>query len=202
METISLEQTSSRLSLAVGLRDDFTGRQPIGEVRLAVSDREGIKNPSGYYLFLDLPAGDFQLRVRAQYYFDQEVDITLTPPGEPVSELILKPSPAYPFPERATLIRGMVGDTEGEPVAGAAVRIKGREVASETTERGEFALYFKGLTEADIIKINGKRYVTGNGRQKLSLQVTHPSYPKKTAKIEVEEGKTTFVSMILRKEGG
>jgi hypothetical protein len=201
MEPILVERTSTRMSLAVSLVDDYTDGQPIGDIKLTMDEKEAIRNTSGYCLFVELPAGDYMLRAETQYYFSQEVDVTLPLLGEPVTQLTLKPNPSYPFPDRATLVRGMVSDTEGGPIEEATVEIEGKEVENEATRKGEFVLYFKVLKEQDIIKINGKRYVRGDGNEKLQLQFTHPGYEKETALIEVEEGKTTSVSITLKKGG-
>lgn len=202
MESVLVESTITKLSLAVSLIDDYTDSQPIGEIKLALGEKEAIRNRSGYYLFLDFAAGDYPLKTQAQYYFDQEVDITLPLSGEPLANLTLKPNPSYPFSERATLIRGMVRDTEREPVPGATVKIMGKEIENKTTQKGEFVLYFKALKERDIIKVNKKRYVRRDRSRRLRLMVTHPDYKTKTVPIEVEEGKTTAVSITLKKKGG
>lgn len=202
MKSVLVESTITKLSLAVSLIDDYTDSQPIGEIKLALGEKEAIRNRSGYYLFLDFATSDYPLKVQAQYYFDQEVDITLPLSGEPLANLTLKPNPSYPFSERATLIRGMVRDTEGEPVPGATVKIMGKEIENKTTQKGEFVLYFKALKERDIIKVNKKRYVRRDRSRRLRLMVTHPDYKTKTVPIEVEEGKTTAVSITLKKKGG
>jgi len=202
MESILVERTITKLSLAIWLSDDYTDRQPIGEIKLSLGEKEAIRNRGGYYLFLDLPAGDYRLKTQAQYYFDQEVDITLPLAGDPVVNLTLKPNPSYPFSERATLIRGMVRGTDGEPVPEALVKITGKEIENKTTQEGEFVLYFKNLTEQDIIKVNKKRYVKRDGNRRLLLVVTHPNYRRKMVQVEVEEGKTTSISITLIKRGG
>lgn len=202
MESVLVERNVTELSLAVWLVDDFTSRQPIGDMKLALGEKQAIKNPSGYYLFLDLPPGDYELKAETQYYFDQEIAITLPLPGEPVANIVLKPDPGYPFSPGATLIRGMVEDAEDKPVAGATAKIVGKQVENKTTQKGEFVLYFKALREQDIIKVGKKRYVRADGGRKLKLQVTHPSYKTRTMLVEVEEGKTISVSLMLEKKGG
>lgn len=197
MEPMLAERIITKLSLAALPIDDFTGRQTIGEIKLTLGEKEATKNPSGYYVFLDLPPGNYKLKTQTQYYFDQEVDKTLpiSISDGPSVPLILKPNPCYPFPERATLIRGTVKDIDGTPVSEAAVRIVGKEMESRTTEKGEFVLYFKTLKEQDIIKVNKKRYMKGDGDKELQLQVTHPNYDIKMVSVEAEEGKTTSVSI-------
>jgi hypothetical protein len=195
MEPILAEQTLTKLSLAVLPIDDYTDKQPIGEIEFTLNEKEAIKNPSGYYLFLDLPPGNYKLKAQSQYYLDWEEDKSLPVLGEPSITITLKPNPWYPFPEGATLIRGMVKDADGKPVSEAVVRIIGKEIENSTTEQGEFVIYFKKLKEQDIIKVNKKRYVKGDGDQKLQLQVTYPNYNTKKVTVEAEEGKTTSVSI-------
>ena len=89
-----MEQLSTRLSLAVSLVDDYTGRQPSGNVEIALDSKRALVNPSGYHLFLDVADGEYTLNVQDEYYFGQEHEITLPLSGEPVTELTLKPSPA------------------------------------------------------------------------------------------------------------
>jgi len=202
MESILMEQHSTRLSLAVSVVDDYTDRQVAGDVELALAEKRALVNPSGYYLFLDVADGNYTLKVQADYYFSQEQDVTLPLSGEPVIELTLKPTPAYPFPRGATLIRGIIRDTDGKPVSGATAEVIGKEIENKTTEEGEFVLYFKNLTEDDIIKIGRKRYVRRNNSRRLMAKASHPDYRSKIKRTEVEEGKTVSLYIEIRKKGG
>jgi hypothetical protein len=103
----------------------------------------------------------------------------------------LKPKPSYPFPPGATLIRGKVYDSAGEAISGAKVRVRGKDVENKTTEEGEFVLYFGPLTEEEIIRVDGKRFVKGNGDKTLYLDVEYEGVEPKV--LEAEEGKTTSV---------
>jgi len=197
-----MEQHSTRLSLAVSVVDDYTDRHLTGDVELALAEKRALVNPSGYYLFLDVADGNYILKVQADYYFSQEQDVTLPLSGEPVIELTLKLTPAYPFPRGATLIRGIVRDTDGKPVSEATVEVVGKGIENKTTEEGEFVLYFKNLTEEDIIKIGGKRYVRRNGRRRLMVRASHPDYRSKMESTEVEEGRTASLYIEIRKKGG
>jgi len=89
------------------------------------------------------------------------------------------------------LIKGMVKDLEEQPISGAMVKVLNKEIENQTTGKGEFVLYFTGLTEEDVIKVNKKRFVKGNGNPILVLETTHPDYRRKRVQIEVEESKTT-----------
>ncbi len=203
MESILVERALSRLSLAVSLVDDYSNGQAIGETELTLGGKEAIKNHGGYFLFLDFADGDYKLKAKTQYYYDQEIDITLPLSGEPVAVLTLKPAPDYPCRETATLVRGIVKDTAEKPVSGAIAKIIEKDIENQTSEMGEFVLYFKSLTAQDIIRVNGKKYIRAHGgSHQLQLQVTHPDYKKKTVAIEVEEGKTTSVFITLKSKGG
>ena len=202
MESILIEQLSTRLSLAVSLVDDYTGKQPSGDIEIALDSKKALINPSGHYLFLDVAAGEYTLNVQNEYYFGQEHEITLPLSGDPVLELTLKPKPAYPFPRGATLIRGIVRDNHGEPVPEAKVEVVGKEIENKTTENGEFVLYFKNLTEDDIIKIGGKRYVRRNNSRRLMIKASHPACRSKIQHTEVEEGKTVSLYIEIRRKGG
>ena len=201
-EPILMEQHSTRLSLAVSAVDDYTDRHLTGNVELALGKKRALVNPSGYYLFLDIADSDYTLKAQADYYFSQEQDVALPLSGDPIIELTLKPAPAYPFPRGATLIRGIVRDPDGKPVPGATVKVIGKEIENKTTEEGEFVLYFKNLTEDDIIKIGGERYVRRNHSRRLMVRASHPDYRSKMESAEVEEGRTASLYIEITKKGG
>lgn len=73
-----------------------------------------------------------------------------------VVEILLRPRPAYPFSNNATLVRGLILDTG--PADNAKVEVVGKTIQTIIDERGEFVLYFKGIGEENItikIKKNG-----------------------------------------------
>ncbi len=86
-----------------------------------------IKNLSSYYLFLDLPDDSYTVQVKYDYYFDEDSE-PIRPadldPKNPVVDITLKPKSSYPFPPRATLIRGVVKNTDGHVVANAGITAK------------------------------------------------------------------------------
>jgi hypothetical protein len=108
------------------------------------------------------------------------------------ANITLKPKPSYPFPPGATLIRGNVYDSAGEAVSGAKVRVKGKDVENKTTEEGEFVLYFGPLTEDEIIRVDGKRFVKGDVDKTLYLEVEYEGVTEPKV-FEAEEGKITSV---------
>jgi len=191
-----IEEITTTLSLTVSLHDDFaSNRRPIGKIKVSLKEleRQAIQNLSGYYIFTDVEDGAYTIQVTSDYYFDaeEEVMLPLLDPKKPVVDITLKPMPFYPFPPGATLIKGMVKDLEEKPISGAKVKVLNKAIENQTTGKGEFVLYFTGLTEEDIIKVNKKRFVKGDGNQNMILEVTHPDYRRKRVQIEVEESKTT-----------
>jgi hypothetical protein len=148
------------LSLAVWVMDDFTKNKPAGNIKVMIKDgeRKAFQNLSWYYLFTDLPAGNYTVAVEADLYFSEEVMVAVPcpDPKNPVIEITLKPRPAYPFPNNATLVKGLLSNAG--PVTNAAVKVIGKTIETITDERGEFILYFKGIKKEDIaieIKKNG-----------------------------------------------
>jgi hypothetical protein len=198
------QKITTRLSLAVSLVDDYTGKQPIGGVKVFLKEKEedlkekeikSVKNRSGYYLFLDLPEEEYRVQVEAEHYFEEDIPVKLSDldPLNPVVQIKLKPRPSYPFPSGTTLIRGMVSDTDKNPVAGAKVEVPEKNVINITTEKGEFVLYFKGLTDDNIKKEGGKRFVKVNSNTTVSLEAAWNSKKGSSDLEKVEEGQTTVL---------
>ncbi|HEX3034027.1 MAG TPA: hypothetical protein VHT73_02705 [Thermodesulfobacteriota bacterium] len=171
---------STNLSLAVWLVDDYTQKTPAGYVNVKVKEGnvKAVKNLSGYYLFTDLPSGNYTVVSESGYYFSEEtpVNTSLLDPKNPVLQIILKPRPAYPFPGNATLVRGRVSNAN--PVANAVVKVVGKTIETKTDERGEFVLYFTGIKQESI-----------------SIEVTKDAGIK-TVNTTVEEGKTVSLGVI------
>jgi hypothetical protein len=171
------------LSLAVFLVDDYTDRQPLGWVNVVLTangrDLKSIKNPGNYFLFFDLPDSGtgYHIRVEADYYFDMDEPVTPSAldPLSPVVQLRLKPKPSYPFSAGVTLIRGVFQDTDGNPVPGARVDVLERNISTITTQKGEFAFYFKGLFEEDLFEEGGQWFVKGKPGKILHLEVVKDS---------------------------
>lgn len=107
------DRSVSRLAFAVRLVDDFAPERepPAGvTVTLTGGGTQGVRNPGGWHLFMDLPARTYRVSARSELYLaeDKEIDTALLDPGLPVVELLLKPSAAYPFPPGTTLVRCVV----------------------------------------------------------------------------------------------
>ena len=186
--------SSLRLSFAVWLVDDYTQKEPLGEVRVMLNGEKittvkALKNLSGYHTFSGLPEGTYTLSVESEFYFSEEriVDTSsFVNSKEPVVEIVLKPKPLYPFPDRITLIRGLLGPLVPEPDLLAGITIKaiskstGREILGIPDEKGEFVLYFR-----EII----------NRKAEIILEIKGEGI-EKTLPVLIEEAKSIFTGVI------
>ena len=135
-----------RLSLAVLLTDEVTGRAPAGSFQVLLKERrpeqrrgqEPIRNQSGFFCFLDIPDGNYTIVVEpgaeSRLYSLRPAGggpgstdrVARSPcpcgPLEPVVELTLSPTPSYRFSSNATLVRGTVLNNGIPPAPGAVVR--------------------------------------------------------------------------------
>ena len=128
-EVVFLERhTMKKLALAAFLLDDYSKGKPIGRIDVFLKGRKEkpIKNLSSYYLFLDLPDDSYTVQVKSDYYFDEDSDPINPAERAPKKQVnvTLKPKPSYPFPPGATLIRGVVQNTDGHVVANARLTVK------------------------------------------------------------------------------
>lgn len=227
---------TTRLSLAVGLVDAFTGRAPLGnpQVRIKDVDARPVSTPSGYHVFTDLEGGPVTVLVDGgERYFaehrEQVATIDLSDPDTdidpsdrstlPLVRIELTPSPSYRFPAGVTLIRGTVRDPEGNAVTGAHLSVRNRDISTRTDENGEFAIFFRvvteadvrtprrtssgrlgrlrrtmrffrGVTETDVRTADDRTLITVDGEDP-TIEVTHTTLGETSDTFEVEEGKLT-----------
>ena len=186
----------TNLSFAVWLIDDYTQKEPLGKTRVSLKEEniKAVKNLSGYYTFSGLRNGIYTLAVDPELYFPEEkiVDTSLySKLKEPVIEILLRPRPLYSFPDRATLLRGMLDtgslsleelktDITLKLIPKKEQKKAGLEVAGAPDERGEFVLYFR-----DNIK----------GKNDFILWIKGRGIEKKLPEV-VEEGKSTSAGLI------
>lgn len=174
------ETILSKLSLAVWLKDGFTQKKPIGKLKVSIPDKgkTAFRNLSGYHLFTDLPSGNYTITVSGDAYFSAEttVDTSVLDPQKPVIEITLPPTPIYPFPGNATLVRGVV--TSAAPVVAAEVTVAGKPEKTLTDPQGEFVLFFRGI-KTEVITIEIKK-----------------GGDTKTVSATIEEGKTVSAGRI------
>lgn len=73
----------------------------------------------------------------------------------PVVSVLLKPLPNYPFPNHATLVRGLLVsiDSRENPVVDARVKVTGQDKETKSDKSGEFVLYFNNIKNKVQISI-------------------------------------------------
>lgn len=190
----------SKLSLAVNLIDDCSTGEIAGEVGVSLKGLavNPVRNPSGYYLFLNLPETNYTVQVKGgEFYFDtgkENVNPTDLDKRNPVITLTLYPTPSYPFQPTATLIMGHVQDSMGKGISNAVVNVGESDIHTRTTEKGDFVIYFKDLKKDDVTLIDGKKLVNIHGKDPI-LVILHLDYEKKTVSVAVEERKITSLSV-------
>ena len=196
---VLIESSTRKLSLAINLLDDYTSREVVNNLDVSIKDSnvKAIRNPSGYYLFSDLPDDNYTVQVNGgEYYFDEEEAVRSDGLDQlnPVIDITLSPAPSYHFPSTATLIRGHLKDSKGRGISGAVLRIKGRDAKTRINDKGEFAIYLKGLNKNDVVTVNRKMLVKVNGKNPV-LEIKHPDHKNLTKTVEVVEGITTSLSI-------
>lgn len=91
-----------------------------------------------------------------KYDFTAKGSAILALKKDPVVPVLLKPLPSYPFPNNATLVRGLIFDSSENPVVNARVKVEGQDVETKSDNNGEFVLYFKNkIGEKISIEIDG-----------------------------------------------
>ena len=198
---VYLESKITWLSLAVHLLDGYTKSEPRGWVEVFIEGRgkKPVRNPSFYYLLLDLPADNYSLRIESEYYFDEKKEVKDT--NDPSMPLVItiRPMPHYPFPPGETLVRGILKDSNDKSVSEAGLSWKAGKGEGWTTRKGEYVMYFKGLTEEDIEKDeSGRRFlIQGQQDRKLKIDVMHGDVTKTLSISDVELEKTNTINMVL-----
>lgn len=164
---IGIDETAQgkvcRLSLAVSLKDGYTRGRPLGEVKIILDGHvKPVLNPSGYYTFLNIPAGSYQIVVVSENYLDERIMVDIVDGPFALKEISLTPRTCYPFPPGATLVRGSLKDFRGS-VSGAVLKgsLLESSFSGRTDERGEFVLFFGPLKDEEVMKEGKTTFVKG-----------------------------------------
>jgi hypothetical protein len=145
---VFLETRATQISAVLEPKDTFQGNRSLSgmvSVRLPETIQEPTITPEGYYVFLDLPDGDYTLTVSAElydYYGTSTFNTTTLDPINVAFPVDLQPNTSYPFPVDASLIRGSVRDQHGNPIAGVDVQAQGRSEFACSDVQGNFVLSF------------------------------------------------------------
>lgn len=135
-----VETRSTEGILVVRLLDQAAAHQHFAiqaKVYLPERKQTALLTPGGYYVFSDLPAGNYEIEVTAAEHYLPAVrsNVIVTPPpagrnpnvvrpGVKAVDIVLKPSATYPFAPGTTVLRGQARNGQGNPVAGAEVRVE------------------------------------------------------------------------------
>lgn len=190
-----VESFTSELSVAIELVDRHTGRAPVGEPTVTVTnaDYEVTRTPSGYFVLSDLPVepATLAVTVAAETYLDEERSIThgSLPPTEPLVEIELEPGPAYPFGGGETLVRGVVEDG-GEPVSGADVAYVQGSATTRTAGNGEYVLPIRDIPGGDVVTDSDGNRTLAPGGAIPTIEATHPDGRTTDADVSVPVGGT------------
>ena len=199
------------MTFAVLPVDDFTGKKPLGKIRVYINELkyEGIVNKSGYHLFLDLQyklldnGNIFIIKSLEQYY--QEKSKVFSKNDISTNNLVFQenliPSVSYPFTHNETLIRGTVmteiitnGQTSSKPIFGAKVELRARNLEAITDKKGSFVFYFNYLREEDLVVEDEKKFIKMNGSNIFDLLITSQGYiPLEVSGCKAEMFRTTII---------
>lgn len=206
-----IDSIITNLTFAVLPVDDFTGKNPLGKIRVYINELnyEGIINKSGYHLFLDLQdkllenGNIFIIKSVEQYYQEKSKifskdDITT---NNRVFQENLIPSVSYPFSHNETLIKGTImteistnDETFLKPIYGANVKLRANNLEAITDNKGGFVFYFKNLREDDIVVEDEKKFIKMGTTHIFDLLITSTGYnPLTVSNCKAEMYKTTVI---------
>lgn len=128
-------------------------------------------SPSGRFLIDNLPDANIMYKVEVTTPLQQAVTEAVGPlkPGE-TGEVTLQ----FPMPVAQTTVRGLVLDSEGNPVAGANVLFptSTKHIWTNTDQEGRFLAEFHGSADADVQVSVQKEVKLGQMQMNVGPQIT------------------------------
>lgn len=192
----------SRLSLAVLPVDAFAKSNEVkGDISVELYEH-GVKSAgigkryhkknTGHYVYANLHDGKYRIITDGMYYRMDEtmVDIPFDPSGAgggegqlpPEKEVILEPSPYYPFPEGTTYLVGHLIDPDGMAVPDAVIELVEEDNSCKSDRRGKFVFYFSGFSENSV---------------EFNLNIEKEGYENKEHGITVKRNERNFETVEL-----
>lgn len=180
------------------------GEEPVGKIQLCIEGESwiAVAKPGGFYTFSNLPGGSFVLQLESQYYLSETRPLVL-PLSDPVQAQLtiqLKPRWFYPFPGSSTVVMGRTvrADDRKTGIAGVKVQLQGRPLSTLTDRDGYFALYFRPLSDRDVVETTpaGQRLVkAADGSTVFKLVFTHEAFVDRTISMEggIEAERVAYV---------
>ncbi len=171
---VTLLATETEVVLAVfKLSDAFApGRNLQGRIDILLDGKryEQRRTPEEFIAIIGLPAGEYAVTIDAEFYDLYEPTVIDTAALTPLSAavpLTLRPNPDYRFPERTTLLRGIVTDDADAPLAGVQILVQsgGADEVAFTDAAGRYVLSFEIAVPTQAITLRFARtgYITDDG---------------------------------------
>lgn len=166
-------------SIAICLVDDFTGGPPKGWIDVIIRGQENKKavNSCGNcFFFFDLPSQpEYAVQVRSENYFDLALTLKPLGPEELPTVYFLIPLPSYPFPQGETLVRGILWQSEKNPICNSEISSTAETLSfkGKTDSSGEFSVYFKSLKSENLSK-DGIFIVSSEENNVLPFKLDYP----------------------------
>jgi hypothetical protein len=167
------------------------------------------KAPDAAWVLLGLPAGIYTMTIRGPYYGSRDISVALPAPDpkwpafpdvtqadeslpldaptQPPAyrtqraQATLQPTPRYPFPGGATLVRGTVRSAN-QPLENARVRRTGQTIEYVTDKSGEYVLFFLDLVGAS---------------QTVSIEALHPLHVTVSTNVTCVRGMTVQQDIVM-----
>jgi hypothetical protein len=214
MVEFRISQVRSKVSLALSLIDAYTGRDP-GDptLRVILLDLpvKPIRKGRGLYIYENLMCEQVKVNVQSMWYEDIQLDISLTELDVSALQYItLIPTPSYPFPQSATLLRSLLMGG-GKPKVGvsalayaldpdcAVARIS--EDVPRSAQEADLILLSGNLRPSDLLAVWDTKKeaaaeiwtisgISENGARCMLSRPTADAYPRGTLLIPVSRGKS------------
>jgi len=175
MNTVYLEKESRRVSLAFQLVDAYSDSviTEAVEVYLTGIVQRPIHTDEGYIIYMDLPAGEYEVKASGRYFdFFESLSLDTTTFNALTGPHVIQMRPRvdYPFKADATLVRGIVRDQDGVPVAGARVEVVNGTDFAITDALGRCVFFFEPATESIDLTLN----ITASGFQSETVAMVVP----------------------------
>lgn len=206
---IEIERDFQAVSLGCILQDDLTKEQPRTEHRVRVDgESPDAKTPSGYYVWFDLPESVVELAVEAGGIYEDYrrlVDLSNKANTDPV-RCTLVPTPAYPFPEWVTLVRGRIIDSAGDGIPGCSLELDLPSPSGSTDEYAEwrdrtvmsdrdgYVAYY--VPKAASLVDSSSDEITIDGDTPTVI-ATHPDGQIQTQEIAIAHGEKVDISVLF-----
>ena len=160
-----------RVSLVLCVRDAFTGKAVVrNAVRCQLDGSPYVPQykEGGYFVFVDLPAGEHTVMLLGAYYQNEILEVTTTHDSMQEQMVKLKPAANYPFERGVVRLSGTL-ENKGKAIQAGHIYIAPQyaateiKIAQDQAEVGatEMRVYFRGRGEriavpSEYLIVDGK----------------------------------------------